>query len=264
MPEGNTHVVKVERREGGVAWVTLDRPEALNALTGAVLSQLERAFGELGEDPATRVVVVTGAGDKAFCAGADLKERRGMDLAQTRARITLINRCFDALARLPRPTIAAINGVAFGGGLELALACDFRIAVEGAQLGLTEVRLGIMPGAGGTQRLTRLVGVARAKELILLGRRISAARAAEIGLVTEVVPAGELSTAVGRLVDELSGCAPVSVAMAKQAIDRGADVVLDEGLRIERACYEVTLGTEDRNEGLRAFAEKRPPRYQGR
>jgi enoyl-CoA hydratase/carnithine racemase len=157
-----------------------------------------------------------------------------------------------------------MNGVAFGGGLELALCCDFRVAVEGAHLGLTEVRLGIMPGAGGTQRLTRLVGVARAKELILLGRRITATRAHEIGLVNVVVPPAQLGHMVHELVKELEGCAPVSVAAAKEAIDRGVDVVFDEGLRIERGCYERTLTTEDRNEGLRAFAEKRAPKYQGR
>jgi methylglutaconyl-CoA hydratase len=254
--------VVVDRR-GPVAWVILDRPDALNALSGPVLTGLEEAAAELARDPSVRLVAVTGRGDRAFSAGADLKERRGMTEAQTRERIDLIGRCYSTWAQLPRPTVAALNGVAFGGGLELALACDFRVAVESAQLGLTEVRLGILPGAGGTQRLTRLVGTARAKELILLGRRISAAKALEIGLVNAVVPVGGLEGAVVELAAELDGCAPVSVAKAKEAIDRGLDGSLDEGLRIERQCYEVTLATEDRNEGLRAFAEKRPPRYQG-
>ena len=187
-----------------------------------------------------------------------------MSEAETVARVDLIGSVFTQIARVAKPTIAAINGVAFGGGLELALACDFRIAVEGAHLGLTEVRLGIMPGAGGTQRLSRLVGVARAKELILLGRRATAARAAHIGLVNEVVPADQLARMVNEIVVELGGSAPVSVAKAKEAIDRGIDVVIDEGLRIERACYDCTLVTEDRNEGLRAFAEKRAPRFQGK
>jgi enoyl-CoA hydratase/carnithine racemase len=157
--------------------------------------------------------------------------------------------------------VAAINGVAFGGGLELALACDFRIAAPSAQLGLTEVRLGILPGAGGTQRLPRLIGAARAKELILLGRRIDAARALEIGLVNAVTD--DLPAAVDALARELEGCAPISVAKAKEAIDRGLDVDIDTGLSVERHCYDATLGTEDRLEGLRAFAEKRPPRYTG-
>lgn len=257
-------VVRVERREHGATWVTIDRPDAMNALSGEVLRAMGAAVAELAHDDAVRAVVFTGAGDRAFSAGADLKERRGMSEADTRARIDLINDVFNRIARLGKPTIAAVNGVAFGGGLELALACDFRVAVESAHLGLTEVRLGIMPGAGGTQRLARLIGAGRAKELILLGRRVTAAHAATIGLVTTSVPETQLAPMVNELVKELEGSAPISVAMAKQAIDRGIDVVFDEGLRIERQCYEVTLTTEDRNEGLRAFAEKRPPKYLGK
>src|SRR5262245_13369739 len=149
-------------RAGPVAWVVLDRPEAMNALSGAVLEGLERAAETLWVDDEVRLVAITGAGDRAFSAGADLKERRDMSEAEVRARIFLINRCFANWATFPKPTVAAVNGVAFGGGLELALVCDFRIAVESAQLGLTEVRLGILPGAGGTQRLPRIVGLARA------------------------------------------------------------------------------------------------------
>jgi enoyl-CoA hydratase/carnithine racemase len=253
-------VVKVERRAGAV-WITIDRADAMNALSGEVLTQLGAAVDAAAGDASVRAIVVTGAGDKAFSAGADLKERRGMSEAETRARIDLINAVFTRLARVGKATIAAMNGVAFGGGLELALACDFRLAVTGTQLGLTEVRLGIMPGAGGTQRLSRLLGAARAKELVLLGRRITSERAAEIGLVTEVT--ADLLAAVDRLLAELNGAAPRSVAMAKRAIDEGADVDIAEGLKIERQCYEVTLATEDRNEGLRAFAEKRPPNFQG-
>jgi enoyl-CoA hydratase/carnithine racemase len=257
-------VLKVERRDRGAVWLTIDREPAMNALSGEVLSALDAACRSLAEDATCRAVVVTGAGSRAFSAGADLKERRGMTEAQTRARIDLINEAFNRLARLPKPTIAAMNGVAFGGGLELALACDLRVAVESAQLGLTEVRLGIMPGAGGTQRLSRVVGPARAKEMIMLGRRITAEQALHMGLVTAVVPADALSAEVAELITELEGSAPISVAMAKSAIDRGWDVDLEEGLKIERACYEVTLGTQDRNEGLAAFAEKRAPKYQGK
>ena len=256
--------VKVERREGGVVWLTIDRVEAMNALSGAVLDGILGACRELATDRAARVVVVTGAGEKAFSAGADLKERRGMDATQTQARIQLINDAFDALAALPQPTIAAINGVAFGGGLELALACDFRVAAAHAQLGLTEVRLGIMPGAGGTQRMTRLIGVARAKEMILLGRRVTAADAAAVGLCTAVPPGADLVAAVERLVAELMLAAPISLTQAKRAIDGALDLDLAAGLAHERACYAVTLTTEDRDEGLRAFAEKRPPVYKGR
>lgn len=198
------------------------------------------------------------------CAGADLKERKGVPAADAGPFIDAISGAIDAWARLPKPTICAMNGSAYGGGLELALACDLRIAVTGAELGLTEVRLGIMPGAGGTQRLPRLIGAAAAKELILLGRRIDAERALTLGLVLAVVPPGDLAAAVDGLLAELAGCAPRSLAMAKAAIDRGVDVGIDEGLRIERQCYDVTLFSEDRDEGLRAFAERRPPRFTGR
>lgn len=254
----------LEKTAAGVAWVTLNRPDARNALSLAVNRELTRLARELGDDPEVRVVVLTGAGEHAFCAGADLKERKGVPAAASKPYIDAISGAIDAWARLPRPTICALNGSAYGGGLELALACDLRVCVEGAELGLTEVRLGIMPGAGGTQRLPRLVGVAAAKELILLGRRVGAARARALGLVMDVVPAAALRATVDGLLAELAGCAPRSLQMAKAAIDRGIDVGIDEGLRIERQCYDVTLFSEDRDEGLRAFAEKRPPRYTGR
>jgi methylglutaconyl-CoA hydratase len=256
--------ILVERHPDGVAWVTLNRPEALNALSRQVNLDLTRLAAELGADRDARTVVLTGAGDKAFCAGADLKERKGVSAEDTRPFVDAISGAINAWARIPKVTIAVLNGHAFGGGMELALACDIRIAVEDAQMALTEVRLGIIPGAGGTQRLPRLIGVARAKELILLGRRIDAARAYEIGLVMQVSPRARLRQDVEAILAELAGCAPRSVEMAKQAIDRGIEVGIDEGLRIERACYDVTLFTEDRNEGLRAFAERRPPRYTGR
>jgi enoyl-CoA hydratase/carnithine racemase len=165
---------------------------------------------------------------------------------------------------LPCPVIAAINGAAFGGGLELALACDFRIAAEGAPMGLVETRLGIIPGAGGTQRLARLIGVARAKELIVTGRRLDAAAARGWGIVSEVVPPAELEAAAQRLADELAGAAPLAVAQAKAAIDGGVGLSLGEGLLLERRAYEVVLTSADRDEGLAAFAEKRTPVFQGK
>jgi methylglutaconyl-CoA hydratase len=256
--------ILVERRPDGVAWVTLNRPEALNALSRQVNLDLARLAGELGGDPGVRAVVLTGAGEKAFCAGADLRERKGVSADETGPYVDAISGAIQAWARMPKVTLAVLNGHAFGGGLELALACDMRIAEAEAQFGLTEVRLGIIPGAGGTQRLPRLIGVARAKELILLGRRIDAATARDIGLVMQVSPRGRLHEDAEAILAELAGCAPRSLEMAKQAIDRGVEVDIDEGLRVERACYDVTLFTEDRNEGLRAFAEKRPPRYTGR
>jgi enoyl-CoA hydratase/carnithine racemase len=255
--------VRVEKH-AGVAWVTLDRPDARNALSRAVNGELARIAAELGADREVRAVVLTGAGDSAFCAGADLKERKGVPAAESGPFIDAISGAIDAWSRIPKATIAAMNGSAYGGGLELALACDFRIAAEHAEMGLTEVRLGIMPGAGGTQRLPRLVGVAAAKEMILLGRRVTAQRACELGLVLCAVPAARLREEVDRVLAELAGCAPLSIAQAKAAIDQGVDLPIDEALRLERRCYDVTLFSEDRDEGLRAFAERRPPRFQGR
>ena len=245
--------VLVERR-GPAVWLTLNRPEAANALSRALLAELHKAVrdlhGEKGER--TRAVVFAGAGDRAFSAGADLKERPTMTPDETRQYLVELNELFDAVEALPQLTVAALNGVAFGGGLELALACDLRVATNGAELGLTEVRVGIMPGAGGTRRLPRVVGEARARDLILLGRRISAASALQIGLVHLV--AADLRVAVDSLVADLTGCAPLGVAQAKRALS-GAP---------ERECYEVVLQSEDRNEGLRAFSEKRRPIFKGK
>jgi len=263
LTELSTERVRVERR-GPAAWVILDRPEAMNALSRQLNLELADIAGALGDDPELRAVVITGAGDRAFSAGADLKERKGVGAAETGPYVDAISGAINAVAAIPRVTVAAVNGYAFGGGFELALACDIRIASDKAAFGLTEVRLGIMPGAGGTQRLPRAIGVAAAKELILTGRRIDAARALALGLVSLVVPPGELEAAAQRIAGELEGCAPVSIAKAKEAIEGGVDLPIAEGLKLERACYDVTLFTEDRNEGLRAFAEKRPPRYRGR
>jgi len=187
-----------------------------------------------------------------------------MSLDETRAFLRELNRVLDVIAAFPRPVIAAINGVAFGGGLELALACDIRLAADRAEVGLTETRLGIIPGAGGTQRLPRLTGVAVAKELILTGRRIGAARARELGIVAEVVPAADLPAAAARLAADVAACGPLALSQAKLAIDGGLDLPLAAGLALEQSCYEVVLGSDDRNEGLAAFAEKRPPAFKGR
>jgi methylglutaconyl-CoA hydratase len=257
-------LLTIERRPDGVVWVTLNRPDARNALSRQTNVELIELAAELDQEDDARPIVITGAGDQAFCAGADLKERKGVPLDEAGAYVDAISLAIDGWARLRRPTIAAMNGSAFGGGLELALACDLRVLVDTAEVGLTEVRLGIMPGAGGTQRLPRLIGVGRAKEMIMLGRRISAETALAYGLVNQVVPASGLRPAVEALLAELAGCAPLSVSLAKQAIQRGMDTGIDQGLVIERELYDLTLQTDDRNEGLAAFAEKRPPRFQGR
>jgi enoyl-CoA hydratase/carnithine racemase len=259
-------LVLVERR-GRAAFVTLNRPDAANALSKGLVSGLEAVLRELaalikkGDD--LRVVVVTGAG-KVFSAGADLKERRAMTLEQTWGFLDELNRLINAVAEFPRPVVAAINGAAFGGGLELALACDIRIAADTAELGLTEVRLGIIPGAGGTQRLSRIASVAAAKELILTGRRVRAQRAYALGIVSDVVPADNLADAATRLADEIAAAGPLALAAAKRAIDGGVALPLAEGLALEAACYEEVLPSDDRNEGLAAFAEKRPPEFKGK
>src|SRR5436190_22751529 len=242
----------------GVATLTLNRPQAANALSLELVGALGHAFSRVRADQSVRAVILTGAG-KAFCAGADLKERRTMTLEETRSFLRLLNSVVDAIAAFPRPVIASINGAAFGGWLEVALACDLRLAAESAELGLVETRLGIIPGAGGTQRLARIVGLAPAKELILTGRRIPAARAKELGIVSEVVPAAGLAAAAERLAAELAGAGPLAVSQAKKAIDGGFDLPLAEALVHERDCYEIVLESEDRNEGLAAFVEKRPP-----
>lgn len=241
----------------------MSRPEAANALSRRLVSELRSAVGAIAADRAVRAVVVTGAG-KAFSAGADLKERRGFTLDETRAFLDELGATLRELAALPCPVIAAINGAAFGGGLEVALACDLRIAAEGAPMGLVETRLGIIPGAGGTQRLARLIGVARAKELIFTGRRFDAAAARAWGIVQDVVPPEELGAATARLAAEIAASGPLAVAQAKSAIDEGIDGSLADGLAVERRHYEVVLASADRDEGLAAFAEKRTPVFHGR
>jgi len=255
--------IVVEYR-GNAAWVTLNRPAVRNALSLDLSLELRDLVLALDDKPDVHMVVITGAGDKAFCAGADLKERRGVSAERTAPFLNAIGGAINSIGALHKPTVCAMNGSAYGGGLELALACDLRILVDDAEVGLTEVKLGIIPGAGGTQRLPRLIGEARAKELVLLGRRISAARALEIGLVHQIAPRAGFAAAVEALVAELGTCAPLSTQSAKSAIERGYGVAIERGLEIERECYDVTLYSDDRNEGLAAFAEGRPPRYQGR
>jgi enoyl-CoA hydratase/carnithine racemase len=253
----------IVEHDGTTTWITLNRPEVRNALSRAVNLQLQDLASELSESDA-RAVVITGAGDKAFCAGADLKERKGVPAGESASFINAIAGAIGGVGEIRKPTICMMNGSAYGGGLELAMACDFRICVEGAEMGLTEVKLGIMPGAGGTQRLPRLVGEARAKEMILLGRRITAAQALQYGLVNQVVPRAQLRATVDAMLVELTGCAPLSVTSAKSAIERGHGKPMEDGLAIERECYEITLFSHDRDEGLAAFAEGRPPQYRGR
>ncbi|WP_147675197.1 enoyl-CoA hydratase [Numidum massiliense] len=257
------HTVTVAKEATGVVTVTLNRPQAANAMSLKLLHELNEAVQSMTYDRTVRCVIVTGAGDKAFCAGADLKERAGMNATEVRQTVALIRSNMDRLAELPQPVIAAVNGTAFGGGTELALACDIRLAAEHASFALTETSLGIIPGAGGTQRLARLVGLGRAKELIFTARRVQAEEAARIGLVEYVTPAASLMERAQALATQIASNAPIAVAQAKFAIDKGYDSDLHTGLAIEKSAYEVTIPTEDRMEGLRAFKEKRRPRFKG-
>ena len=250
-------------RDGGLAVLTLNRSQVLNALGVNICTEIISAAETLSADTSVRVVILTGAGEKAFCAGADLKERQGKSEEELRAHNRKIFRAVQAISALPVPVIGAINGYALGGGCELALACDLRIAAETAFFGLTEVTLGIIPAAGGTQRLPRLIGRARAKELIFTGKRIDARRAEAIGLVNAVVPAAELLPEARRWADLLQRNAPLALRGAKRAIDEGSERSLAEGLELEAEIQFALYQSQDWKEGLAAWSAKRPPVYRG-
>ncbi len=251
-------------REGAVAVVTVNRPEALNALNTQTNEELLAVVRELSSDDAVRAVVLTGGGEKAFVAGADIAEMK--DLSAERAR------CFGALGQAvmsgieaaPQPWVAAVNGFALGGGCELALACDIRLASEKAKFGQPEIGLGITPGFGGTQRLSRNVGVGWAKYLVLSGRHIRADEALRIGLVQAVFPKDELMTQAMKLADELAGKSPLAMRYCKAAVNAAADTDIATGQGIERDLFALAFATEDQTEGMSAFLEKRAPEFGGR
>lgn len=250
--------------DGALALVLrMNRPEAMNALSRGLLEGLWVEVEKVAVRREVRAVILAG-NDKAFCAGADLKERATMNPTEVRAFLRRIKGIMDLVERLPMPTIAAVDGVAFGGGCELALACDLRVLGKGSVIGLTECALGIIPGAGGTQRLPRLIGPARAKELIFTARRLSADDALQVGLANHVVDAGGAVAKALTLAAEIGRCAPIAVEAAKAAIDGGLSTGISEGLLLESRCYELTLGTEDRKEALAAFGAKRKPVFHGR
>lgn len=259
-----TTLVQFNEIEKGIGLITLNRPEAANAMSLQLLKELNETLVAISKNREIRVVLITGSGEKAFCAGADLKERKTMNEQQVRETVKLIGNTVNQVEALPQPVIAVMNGVAFGGGLELALACDLRIASSEAKMGLTEVSLGIIPGAGGTQRLPRIIGVGKAKELIYTARRISANEALEIGLINSVYDKEILLEKATELALEIAKNAPLSLIQAKVAINKGIEVDLTTGLKIEELAYNELLHTEDRLEGLVAFQEKRQPQYQGR
>jgi enoyl-CoA hydratase/carnithine racemase len=262
--EGSAYETLLYEAAEGVATVTLNRPEVHNAMNDVMRRELLACFTRLAADDGVRVIVVTGAGGRAFSAGADIREfvapQPPVGFREQRRRLDFR----QAMEGCPQPILAAVRGHCFGGGLELALACDIRIAGDDARLGLTEVNLAIIPGGGGTQRLPRLVGRGKALEMILTGARVDAAEALRIGLVERVVPAAETVTAARQLAREIAARAPIAVRYAKEAVVKGLGLPLADGLRLENDLAALLRTTEDRIEGAKAFLEKRPPRFTGR
>jgi enoyl-CoA hydratase len=254
--------VRVETSER-VATVTIDRPEKRNALNAAVRHDLVQAFDALADDPDVRVVVLTGAGERAFVAGADIAEFAERTPLEQRAAMGG-RRVFEVIAACPKPTIASINGFALGGGCELALACDLRIASRSARLGQPEVNLGLLPGGGGTQRLPRLVGTGRALRLILTGEIIGADEAERIGLVDEVVDDEQLRERTRTLARSVARHSPVALRLIKEAVRAAAELPLSAGLALERELFVTAFTSDDRTEGVTAFLEKRTPEFKGR
>lgn len=246
-----------------IATITLNRPQAANALNKDLLEKIRNTLISLRNDRQIRCIIITGSGEKVFCAGADLKERRKLPETDIRQAVSLIGQTLSIIELMPQPVIASINGLAIGGGLELALACDVRIASIQAAFALPETSLGIIPGAGGTQRLPRLIGIAKAKELIFTGKRINATEAEKLGLITKAVSPQDLLEETKQLAESIIRNAPIALAEAKKAVHFGMQTDLQTGLQIEEWCYDVTIPTKDRTEGLKAFAEKRRPEYKG-
>jgi len=256
--------VLLVKEKNGVVTLTLNRPEVMNSLNFPLLHALRDQIESLRFKPNIRVVIITAAGEKAFCAGADLKERATLAPDQVREYIFTIRDLFTSIEQLNKAVIAAINGIALGGGTELALASDIRIASLNASMGLTETRLAIIPGAGGTQRLPRLVGRGKAKELIFTGQRIGAQEALNIGLVNKICEPKDLLAECKKMADMICEAGPIAIEQAKYAINHGLETDIHTGLAIESNAYWVCIPTEDRLEGLAAFKEKRKPVYKGK
>ncbi len=251
-------------REGHITQLVLNRPEVLNAIDNTLATEFTEACDALGADDNTWVVILRGTGERAFCAGADLKARRGFTAEDWAHQRGLIRRLFERLRAVPQPVIAAVHGFALGGGCELAMMSDVIVASDDAVLGLTEVSLGIIPGGGGTQTLPRIVGRNRAKELIFAARRIPAAEAFRLGLVNRVVPRAQLLPTAVALAEEFMRNSPFAIRQAKWAINEGADLPFPDGIQREHEAYLRAIASEDRKEGIEAFNARRPPRFTGR
>ncbi|ATP41750.1 enoyl-CoA hydratase [Solibacillus sp. R5-41] len=257
------NIIQYEQKES-VAYITLNRPAMLNAFNFEMLDELRKVIESIQIHPHIRLVIITGAGEKAFSVGADLKERKTLPDELVKRNLNRFGEVFSLIEQLPQPTICVLNGYAFGGGMELALACDFRIAADHITLGLTETSLGIIPGAGGTQRLPRLIGEAKAMELILTAARMNAREAFNYGILTKVVPAENLHDVTADFANSILRNAPIAIQQAKFAIRQGIKTDIQTGLQIERKAYELTIPTEDRIEALNAFSEKRAPQFKGK
>ncbi len=250
-------------KKGSVAVVTVNRPKVLNALSSPTLEEIGAAFREIGRDDSVRAVILTGAGEKAFVAGADIKEMQSMGVEEARRYSYLGIQAMWEIRLCPKPVIAAVNGFALGGGLELALSCDFIYASEKAKLGQPEVGLGVTPGFGATQKLPRLIGAARAKELLFTGDMIGAAEAKELGIVNKVFPPEALMEEAVKAAEKMASKGAFAVAQAKRAVDAGLDMSLDAALLFESQVFGACFGTEDQKEGMAAFLEKRKPNFKG-
>ena len=253
----------LERRDG-VAVVTVNRPDKLNALNDATVAELDRAFAEVGADDSVRGVILTGAGEKSFVAGADISELAEQTAITARPLALRGQRLMNTVESCTKPVVAAVNGYALGGGCELALACHIRTASDNAQFGLPEVTLGIIPGYGGTQRLPRIVGKGRALELILSAQKVGAEEALRIGLINRIHPQPQLLAETEKLVRRILATGPVAVRFALDAVNHGSDMPLQDGLNFEATFFGLLAGTEDCREGMRAFLEKRPARFTGK
>ena len=251
-------------KKNAIACVTLNRPKVLNALNRAIIAELKATFEDARDDSAVRGVILTGAGDKAFAAGADISEILNDTPLEAEEKTRFGQALTVLIENLGKPVIAAVNGFALGGGCELSMACTIRLAAESAKVGLPEVKLGIMPGYGGTQRLSRLVGKGLALQLILSGGMITAQEAYRIGLVNEVVPNAELIGRAESILNQIGANAPQSVKFALEAVNKGLETSLAEGLLIEASLFGILAGTEDKKEGASAFLAKRAPKFQGR
>ena len=250
--------------EEGVAQITFNRPKALNAMNSETMAELQAAVNACNNDEAIKALVLTGAGDKAFVAGADISQMQDMRPQEALAFMELGQETLRRMETMPKPVIAAVNGFALGGGTEIALACDIRFASENAAFGQPEILIGVIPGWGGTQRLPRIVGMGRAKELILSGGRIDAQRAYEIGLVNRVFPADQLLPETLKFARKLAGMPGFAVKMAKHAVNFGCDQALESACRLEAECTAQCFSTDDQKEGMKAFLEKRKPTFTGR